>query len=298
MAITTDNKVGETSTTTGVGDYTVSGAIDASWQTFTDSAVVDGDTVYYLAVEDTVGWEVVTGVWTLSGTTLSRVTIHGSSNSGSAVNWAAGTRKIYIVTPEFIVQYLINSKLGGDGTAKATGTYAYSGGGINNLASAPYSVITGGREALSRDLQGCEAFSGNNFSSQGDAQIRKVVLMKETTSGTIGKMTSDGGAGSTANMPVVPAGYAYYMYGKVLAWDSTNSDRAAYSVKILVYRETGGTMTLQYSNFVTDVEDDLVAWGGLSVTANDTNKAIELKCQGAAATTIRWVGYFAIIEIG
>ena len=126
-----------------------------------------------------------------------------------------------------------------------------------------------------------------------------MVLMRETTDGAVGKMTTDGEPGSILNMPVVPVSYAFFMTGKVLAWDSYNQDRAAYDVEVLVYRDNVGTMVLQYSNFtIIDGEDLLVGWGGLTVIANNTNNAIELRCQGAAATTIHWVGNFDIIEIG
>ncbi len=44
-------------------------------------------------------WEVGIGTYTSSGTTLSRDTILESSNSGSAVNFSAGTKDVFVTYP-------------------------------------------------------------------------------------------------------------------------------------------------------------------------------------------------------
>lgn len=91
------DRVKETSITTGTGTYSLAGAA-TGFRAFS-SAFATGDTVYY-CVEDGVDWEVGIGTLT-SGTpwTMARTTILGSSNSGSAVSWAAGTRNVYCTFP-------------------------------------------------------------------------------------------------------------------------------------------------------------------------------------------------------
>lgn len=92
-------RVGEYSTTTGTGTYTLSGAI-SGYQTF--AIVGNGVTCRYVAYGVSPGgvpnggWETGTGTYTASGTTLARTAILKSSNSNSAVNWAAGTRYIFV----------------------------------------------------------------------------------------------------------------------------------------------------------------------------------------------------------
>lgn len=97
MAFVFADRVKETTTTTGTGTVTLAGAEDG-FQSF--SAIGDGNETYYV-IEDGTDWEVGTGTYTASGTTLSRDTVHSSSNSGSAVNFSAGTKNVFTTFPAF-----------------------------------------------------------------------------------------------------------------------------------------------------------------------------------------------------
>jgi hypothetical protein len=91
-----------TSTTTGTGTYTLGSAVTGyqSW-----AALGNGNSAYYCAQDvdgsgvPSGGYEVGIGTYTSSGTTLSRDKVLASSNSGSAVSWSAGTRRISLVAP-------------------------------------------------------------------------------------------------------------------------------------------------------------------------------------------------------
>ena len=97
MALVLKDRVRETTTTTGTGTLTLAGAV-TGFQAF--SVLGDGNTTYYAIVDSTAGtWEVGIGTYTASGTTLSRDTILESSNSGSAVNFAAGTKDVFVTLP-------------------------------------------------------------------------------------------------------------------------------------------------------------------------------------------------------
>ena len=96
------DRVLETTATTGTGTIALSGAV-AGFQTF--AAVGDGNTCFYaMWAVDSNGapsgaWEVGSGTYTSSGQTLSRSSILASSNSGSAVNFGAGTKRVACVDP-------------------------------------------------------------------------------------------------------------------------------------------------------------------------------------------------------
>lgn len=97
MPLVVRDRVNETSTTTGTGTFTLAGAV-TGFQTF--SAIGNGNTTYYaIVLQGGSQWEVGIGTYTSSGTTLSRDTVLSSSNSGSLVNFSAGTKNVFCNYP-------------------------------------------------------------------------------------------------------------------------------------------------------------------------------------------------------
>lgn len=99
MVLAIANRVRETSTTTGTGTYNLDGAV-GNHVTFV-VGIGTGNTCHYLAVDsDGNGWEIGVGTVTdAAPDTLARTSIIDSSNSGSAVDWAAGTRRVMCIFP-------------------------------------------------------------------------------------------------------------------------------------------------------------------------------------------------------
>ena len=97
MALVVKDRVKETSTTTGTGTITLGGA-SAGFQSFT--AIGDGNTTYYTIYDQPAdAWEVGIGIYTASGTTLSRDTVLSSSNAGSLVNFGVGSKSVFCTNP-------------------------------------------------------------------------------------------------------------------------------------------------------------------------------------------------------
>jgi hypothetical protein len=93
MALIVADRVQETTLTTGTSSYTLLGA-KTGFQSF-GAVMANSDTTYY-AVTDGISWEVGIGTYSTTGPTMARTTILSSSNSGSAVNWSAGTKDIFL----------------------------------------------------------------------------------------------------------------------------------------------------------------------------------------------------------
>ena len=106
MALVVKDRVRETTTTTGTGTITLGGAA-TGFQSF--SVIGNANTTFYtIQLANTNEWEVGIGTYTSSGTTLSRDTILESSNGGSAVNFSAGTKDVFVTYPAEKAIYLGN----------------------------------------------------------------------------------------------------------------------------------------------------------------------------------------------
>ena len=95
MALVINDRVKETSTTTGTGTLSLAGAV-TGFETFS-SAIGNTNTTYYSIVN--VNGEFEVGLGTVSAAALARTTVISSSNSDSAVNFGAGTKNVFCTLP-------------------------------------------------------------------------------------------------------------------------------------------------------------------------------------------------------
>ena len=98
MALVINDRVKETTTTTGTGAVAFGGAV-TGFETFA-SGVGNSNTTYYAIVHQTAN-EFEVGLGTLDGDSsdLTRTTVISSSNSDSAVDFAAGTKDVFCTVP-------------------------------------------------------------------------------------------------------------------------------------------------------------------------------------------------------
>lgn len=138
MAFVVKDRVKETTTTTGTGTVTLLGAA-TGYQSFSVIGNAN-DTYYCIAGQSSSEWEVGIGTYTSSGTTLSRTTVLESSNSGSLVNFSAGTKDVFVVYPAE------RAVFGAEGYTMNSNTVATSSTittGFNALSAGPVTVNGG-----------------------------------------------------------------------------------------------------------------------------------------------------------
>jgi len=95
------NRAKMSTSTTGTGTITL-GSAESGYQTFADAGVANSDIVRYV-IEDGDNWEIGTGTYTASGTTLTR-TVSESSNSDAALNLSGAAVVFVGATAEDILQ--------------------------------------------------------------------------------------------------------------------------------------------------------------------------------------------------
>ena len=108
------NRAKMTTNTTGTGTITL-GSATSGFQTFADAGVSNGNSVRYCIEDGSSAFEIGTGTYTSSGTTLSRSVIE-SSNSDSALN-LSGSAVVFITAIATDIQDIVNDttpQLGGD----------------------------------------------------------------------------------------------------------------------------------------------------------------------------------------
>jgi len=99
MALVINDRVKETSTTTGTGTIDLAGA-ETGYESFVAGIGTTNTTYYAIELNSAGEWEVGIGTVTdATPDTLSRDTIITSSNSDSAVNFSAGTKNVFCTLP-------------------------------------------------------------------------------------------------------------------------------------------------------------------------------------------------------
>ena len=98
MALVLNDRVKETTTTTGTGTLTLGGAV-TGFETFA-AGIGNSNTTYYAVIlPGSAEFEVGLGTLNSDSSTIARTTIISSSNSDNAVDFSAGTKNIFCTIP-------------------------------------------------------------------------------------------------------------------------------------------------------------------------------------------------------
>ena len=187
MALVVKDRVRETTTTTGTGTVTLGGAV-SGFQSF--SVIGNANTTYYTIVDAIAGsWEVGIGTYTSSGTTLARDTVLESSNAGSLVNFAVGTKDVFVTYPAERSVYV-------DGTAISPATAARLG--FDNLAQGSALSVLGVTGNATANVDSVAAASDHQvLRRSGTAVGFGAVALNQTNAVTGTLPVANGGTGAT-----------------------------------------------------------------------------------------------------
>jgi len=157
--VTLVNRAKMATSTTGTGTITLGSAV-TGFQTFADAGITNGMTVRYV-IENGDNFEIGSGTYTASGTTLSR-SVSESSNSDSALN-LSGSSEVFLTA----IAADIDAKLDKSG-GTMTGVLAMGSNAITT------SSTVDGRD-LSADGTKLDAIEASATADQTASEIRALV---------------------------------------------------------------------------------------------------------------------------
>ena len=200
MALVINDRVKETSTTTGTGTFSLAGAA-TGFETFV-AGIADGNTTYYaIFLQGEYEWEVGLGTVTDAATdTLARTTVITSSNSDSAVNFSAGTKDVFCTLPASKAVYLNASGAAVGALSNVVeDTTPQLGGDLDVNGNAIVSA-SDGNIAINADGTGVVTMTANSIT--GDVIPGKLAGTNFTDSLLIGHSTTGTLGGAAENVAV------------------------------------------------------------------------------------------------
>lgn len=269
MALVVKDRVRETSTSTGTGSFILNGAV-AGFQSF--SVIGNANTTYYTIVDAVTGaWEVGIGTYTSATTTLSRDTVLESSTGGAKIDFAAGTKDVFVTYPAERSVYVEGSNIV---PATAATLPVVSGGtGAGTLTGyvkgAGTSPLTASATIPNTDISGLGTMSTQNASSVA------------ITGGTINNTPIGGTTPSTGSFTTVTADFVnakFLVAQNVLSIGSFTWDSATTSPAAIAGGQPAPVVTAVHQQMRGCV---LNANGTVNYYLDDTNWA--LKADGTAS---------------
>ena len=236
---------------------------------------------------------------------------YGSTIGGGNTNFSTGNRST-IGGGNDNTSSAYCSTIGGGayGSSSATGStvsggrlntssayYSTVGGGQYNTSSGNYSTIPGGFRGKATRY-GELAHSAGRFSQDGDAQHTILISRRLTTNATANVvLTLNGDTPSSTNRLTLPSQTAWSFGIKVSAYNSTDNEGAWWIIRGGIRRNNSNSTTLVGSLITESGTESSLSSASVSVVANDTNEALEIRVTGVSGKTIRWVAITDISQV-
>ena len=205
MAFKLNDRVKETSTTTGTGAFTLAGAV-SGFETFSAGIGGSNTTYYCIFHNGTTEFEVGFGTLNSGASTLTRTYIISSSNSDAAVNFSAGSKEVFCTVPGSKIGLPNPEEYGSSSAPKIitvkvgskTGNHPYPAGG----SSSSNAYFLDGLESPALRFSGADSSAKYYYrfdqsdSSNSSHPLRFYLEADKTTAYTTG-VTTNGTPGSS-----------------------------------------------------------------------------------------------------
>ena len=279
MAFIVNDRVKETTTTTGTGTITLLGAVE-DFEGFS-AGIGDGNTTYYCIFHESDSyneWEVGYGVFTASGATLTRTAIT-SSNGDALESFSAGTKSVFCTLPasKGLMKSTDGTVVFGDNTGALSLAGSLTMNAFNIVVDSTYGIVDDSSNEFLMFTKTASAANYINITNKdtGNAPIIAAVGdanldLNLNSAGTGSVVTSNNlTVGSKFIMPTVSA-------NKILIADGTSYEEEDMSGDATI--ATGGALTLATVN--TDVGSYALA----TVTVNAKGLVTAVAAGTAGAT--------------
>ena len=279
MAFIVNDRVKETTTTTGTGTITLLGAVE-DFESFT-AGIGDGNTTYYCIFHESDSyneWEVGYGTFTASGTTLTRTAIT-SSNGDALESFSAGTKSVFCTLPAS--KGLMKSTDGTVVFGDNTGALSLAG----SLTLNAYNIVMDTSQGIVDDsdnefLMFTKTASAANYINITNKDTGNAPIIAAVGDANLDLNLNSAGTGSVVTSNDLTVGSKFIMptvtANKILIADGTSYEEEDMSGDATI--ATGGALTL------ATVNSDVGSYALATVTVNAKGLVTAVAAGTAGAT--------------
>jgi len=279
--VTLVNRAKMSTATTGTGTITLGSAI-AGFQTFAASGVVDAEVVRY-TIEDGTAFEIGTGTYTSSGTTLSRTL--DESNTGSLLN-LSGSATVFVTAAAEDLQSATANTASTLVARDASGNFAAGTITAALSGNATTSSSTTGNAATATALQTARTIGGVSFNGTANINLPGV--------NTTGDQNTSGNA---ATATALATGRTVSLTGDVTGTSGSFDGTGNVSIAATIAANSVALGTDTTGNYVATIATGAGLDG--SGSSEGSTPTITLDLNELATSTTNGDGdYFVVVDTG